>query len=88
VELPPAIVGAVTHDMSMIGTRLGMSFVACGMGLLCGPPVVGAILSATNQYYLDLQLYSGFCTLGSAAMFMHVKQSISGGKSFSLREKI
>lgn len=53
----PANVAALCPDLSKIGTNIGMTLFAAGLGLLIGSPVAGAILG--SQSSSDKVQYSG-----------------------------
>lgn len=61
VSLPPVTLIRLTPDLRTVGTRMGMNFTICSLGLLVGAPTSGAILKQTGKF-LGLQLFSG-CTL-------------------------
>ncbi|ANB15247.1 Mch5p [Sugiyamaella lignohabitans] len=61
VSLPPACISYLTPDMSLIGTRIGMSFFVAAFGALAGAPVAGALLTRDHGNYLYAQLFSGTC---------------------------
>jgi MFS family permease len=48
------VVFSLTEDLRTIGTRLGMITVMCGLGLLLGNPVAGAILDRCCWYRLQV----------------------------------
>ncbi|KAJ5370752.1 Major facilitator superfamily domain general substrate transporter [Penicillium cataractarum] len=43
VSLPATILARLTSNMSILGTRMGMSFTFAGLGLLIGNPIAGAL---------------------------------------------
>ena len=59
VALMNVVLTVITADLSRLGTRLGMVSILKGVASLVGPPISGAILSATGKY-LGVQLFSGF----------------------------
>lgn len=61
VSLPPVALVWLTPNLRTVGTRMGMCFAICSLGLLVGSPSSGAILKNTENF-LGLQLFSG-CTL-------------------------
>ncbi|KAF2767929.1 MFS general substrate transporter [Teratosphaeria nubilosa] len=62
VSLPPTTVVSLSPSLSVVGTRMGMSFAFAGFGILVGNPVAGAIL--TSSTWLGVQL---FCATSVAA---------------------
>lgn len=75
VSLPPAVVASITEDMSHFGTRMGMLFFLCSIGVLVGTPIAGALITADGGSYVHAQIYSGIlllasCAFGAAARFI------------------
>ena len=60
VSLPAPTVASLTPDLSLLGGRMSMAFMASGLGSLVGSPIAGAIL-ATNggNNWTGLQIWSG-----------------------------
>ncbi|KAI0544079.1 major facilitator superfamily domain-containing protein [Xylaria curta] len=50
VSLPPSALVALSPDLSVVGSRLGMSFSFAGLGLLIGNPIAGVIVSKPLGY--------------------------------------
>lgn len=67
VSLPPACIASMTKDMSVLGTRMGMSFFVCAFGILAGTPVAGAIIQRENGDYLYAKVFGGLATFLSVA---------------------
>lgn len=57
VSLASVVLAGITPDMRRLGTRIGMVSILKGIGSLVGPPISGAMLSATGKY-LGIQLFS------------------------------
>ncbi|KAL4886115.1 major facilitator superfamily domain-containing protein [Aspergillus karnatakaensis] len=51
VLLPNTILASLTKDMSVLGTRMGMSFSFAGRGLLIGNPIAGSLLDLENAVF-------------------------------------
>ena len=66
VALGGPIVFSLTKDPSTIGTRLGMLTGMCGIGLLVGNPIAGAILD--HGSWVGLQTWAGCLILAAAIM--------------------
>ncbi|KAI1073660.1 MFS general substrate transporter [Whalleya microplaca] len=49
VSMQPAGTFSLTHDMSKVGTRLGMNCFVCGIALLIGNPIAGVILGDASE---------------------------------------
>lgn len=74
VSLPGPTVASLSPDMSALGGRMSMAFMAAGTGLLVGSPIAGAILrtGSGRENFTMLQVWSGillflsaFCMLGA-----------------------
>jgi MFS family permease len=61
VSLPAACMASFTPDLTLIGTRLGMSFFISGFGVLVGGPIGGALITRDDGGYLYAQIFSGLC---------------------------
>ena len=69
VSLPPTIVAKISPDMSLVGTRMGMSFTFAGLGLLIGNPIAGAILNIPEGKFKGAQAFAAATLLGGALAF-------------------
>lgn len=65
-ELSPP--GAV-HET--IGTRLGMAYLGCGIGLLIGSPIAGALTDTSKGEFLKAQVWGGATLLAGAAVLIY-----------------
>ncbi|KAL9109621.1 MAG: hypothetical protein Q9227_005801 [Pyrenula ochraceoflavens] len=83
VSLPPVALVYLTKDMRRLGTRMGMGFTICSLGLLIGAPSSGAILNNTGEY-LGLQLYSGLALMLSGG-FMIWTRIAKGGAGLRVK---
>lgn len=72
VSIPPIIMISITTDLRDLGTRLGMSFVMCGLGSLIGTPVGGAIIHITGSY-LGVKLLVGSCLICSSVLMIFMR---------------
>ncbi|KAI1087576.1 putative MFS monocarboxylate transporter [Rostrohypoxylon terebratum] len=79
VALPAVVLTSFTPDLSLLGTRLGMSSVLNGVASLIGTPIAGAILSATGNY-LGIQLFAGFLFMATAVFIAVLRFVITGKK--------
>ena len=43
IALPPASIAKLTSNISVLGTRLGVMFLAYGLATLSGPPIAGRL---------------------------------------------
>lgn len=70
VSLPPTVIATLSPDMSLVGTRMGMSFTFAGLGLLIGNPIAGAILNVPEGKFHGAQAFSAATVMGGAALFV------------------
>ena len=66
VALGAPIVFSLTKDPSTIGTRVGMLTGMCGVGLLIGNPIAGAILDRGS--WVGLQAFAGSLVIAAATI--------------------
>lgn len=59
----PAGVSALTTDPSKQGTRIGMIFTIVSFAVLTGPPIAGAIITASSGRYHGAQAFAGSCLM-------------------------
>ena len=73
VSLPATVVALLSPDLSLVGTRMGMSFTFAGFGFLIGNPIAGAILNIPRGEFRGAQAFSAATTLAGAAAFVLVR---------------
>jgi MFS family permease len=83
VSLPPTTIVTLSPRLEIVGTRMGMVFLICGLGLLIGTPVGGAILGAGGNF-LGLQLFCA-CTIVASAAILYPARVAKGGWSLRTR---
>ena len=83
VSLSPTTVVSLSPNLSVVGVRMGMSFVFAAVGLLMGTPCAGAILNAAG--WPALQTFCG-CCVGVAMVGMVAARVVKAGPS--LRAKV
>lgn len=80
--LIPSVVVWLAPDLSKAGVRIGMTLFMCGLGLLVGSPIGGAIIgvqsSPGHQTYWGVLLW-GACTVSLGAMCLLVTRSLNVG---------
>lgn len=81
VSLPPVILMSLTRDMRDFGTRLGMSFAVCSIGVLIGAPIGGALIGSMHNY-LGVQLFTGSCIATGATLAIILRFYKTGPKLF------
>lgn len=69
VSIPPTVLVTLSPNMGVVGTRMGMCFALCGLGLLVGTPVAGQFI---RQVGYDAAIYfcGGVVALGAVFMIM------------------
>jgi MFS family permease len=80
VSLPPTAIVTLSPRLEIVGTRMGMVFSVCGLGLLIGNPVGGAILGAGDSF-LGLQLFCA-CTIVASAAILYPARVAKVGLGF------
>lgn len=69
----PAGLVSLTPDVRQAGLRMGMAFTLIGFSVLMGPPVAGAIVTATGGRYVGTQVYAGSFLLVGSCMIIGAK---------------
>lgn len=69
VSLPATILARLTSNMSILGTRMGMSFTFAGLGLLIGNPIAGALLDIEGAIFWKGQLFSAVMVVVGTGSF-------------------
>lgn len=57
----PTIVPQLTPPEGRVGTRMGMSLAAAGLGVLAGVPVSSALIDTTTGQFWKMQVFIGAC---------------------------
>lgn len=73
VSLPATILARLTSNMSMLGTRMGMSFIFAGLGLLIGNPIAGALLDIEGAVFWKGQLFSAVMVVIGTVSFLGLR---------------
>lgn len=68
LSLTPVVVAAISPDLSIVGTRIGMAFSFASFGLLIGSPIGGALVR-TPAGYTALRVFSGGSILAGFILF-------------------
>lgn len=55
----PAALASLTTDLGKRGTRIGMVFTIVSFGVLTGPPIESALISALSGKYIGAQVFAG-----------------------------
>lgn len=78
----PATLSTLTTDLTKMGVRVGMNFTIMSISCLTGPPIAGALISASNGSFLWAQVFGGtsmilgtVCLVGSRVVLLR-----GGGK--------
>jgi MFS family permease len=77
VSRPPTTIVTLSPRLEIVGTRMGMVFSVCGLGLLIGSPVAGAILGSGDDF-LGLQLFCACAIVVSAATLYPARVAKAG----------
>lgn len=56
--------------MSLVGTRMGMSWIFAGFGFLIGNPIAGAIVNIPKGRFHGAEIFSATTLMGGAMMFV------------------
>ncbi|KAF2476390.1 MFS general substrate transporter [Lindgomyces ingoldianus] len=73
VTLPSAAFANICPDLSLLGTRLGMSWGVSSIASLIGAPIAGALIKTKNGHtdFIGVQVWSGTCLLlGTCWLFV------------------
>ncbi len=71
VSLLPSVIVAYSPNMGQLGARMGVSFMMCGISLLIGTPIAGAILGDfAEEKWLGTIGYAGACTVLASILFV------------------
>ena len=73
VSLPSTVIATLSPDMSVVGTRMGMSFTFAGFGLLIGNPIAGAILNVAEGKFHGAQAFSAATIMGGALLILVIR---------------
>jgi MFS family permease len=70
VSLPPSILTRMSPKMSVVGTRLGMTFMFAGCGFLIGTPIASTVLDLAKAEFWKAQLFSGIFVAAGTICFV------------------
>ncbi|KAM3084419.1 hypothetical protein ACMFMG_001476 [Clarireedia jacksonii] len=76
VSIPPTVIVTLSPSLSVVGTRMGMTFAVSGIGLLIGTPVAGQIL--LRHGYVATIAYCGVCISVAVALFVATRVHKTG----------
>jgi MFS family permease len=85
-SLFPAALSALTTDLRKSGVRMGMVFTIVSFATLAGPPIAGAIITASGGSYYGAQAFAGATLILSmglmaAARTMKVRKLVREGNT-------
>ncbi|KAF2205865.1 MFS general substrate transporter [Delitschia confertaspora ATCC 74209] len=74
VTLPAAAFANVCPDLSLLGTRLGMSWGVSSLATLIGAPIAGALLKTNDGKadFRDVSIWTGICLLVGSAWLVYL----------------
>lgn len=82
-SLFPAGLTSLTSDIRKTGVRMGMVFTLNSFATLTGPPIAGAIITASGGKYYGAQAFAGTAMLAGAGFLMASRvvkvRKMSGG---------
>jgi MFS family permease len=70
VSLPPSILTRMSPKLTVVGTRLGMTFMFAGCGFLIGTPIASTVLNLSEAEFWKAQLFSGIFVAAGTLCFM------------------
>jgi MFS family permease len=70
VSLPPSILTRMSPKLTVVGTRLGMTFMFAGCGFLIGTPIASTVLNLSEAEFWKAQLFSGIFVAAGTICFM------------------
>ncbi|KAM7194060.1 putative major facilitator superfamily transporter protein [Naviculisporaceae sp. PSN 640] len=71
VSLCPSVLFTLTKDMRLLGTRMGMNFLALGFSIMVGTPIAGAILGGYSEAeWLGMMGYSAAALVVAIGLFI------------------
>jgi MFS family permease len=74
-SLFPAGLSSLTPDLRKAGIRLGMAFSINSFATLVGPPIAGAIITASGGSYHGAQVFAGVLMLVGTGFFVAAKMA-------------
>lgn len=80
IAMPTVVLASLMQDISLLGTRMGMSSVLNAFASLCGAPMVGAILNASGGDYLGVQLFCSLVMFVTAGIWFALRWTQCGWK--------
>ena len=72
-SLLATVVALLSPDLSLVGTRMGMSFTFAGFGFLIGNPIAGTLLNVPEGRFRGAQAFSAATLLAGATAFILVR---------------
>ena len=73
VTLIQTVLTVLSPDLSMVGTRVGMSLTCGGFGLLIGNPIAGAILEIPQGSFRGAQIFGAVTNMAGAFAYVLVR---------------
>ena len=78
--LIPTTVASLTSDLSLVGTRLGMTFATISFAALTGPPIGGALQSLGGGSFVAPQIWAATSSLLCAGLVLTARVKKGGWK--------
>ncbi|GKZ36373.1 hypothetical protein AbraIFM66950_007408 [Aspergillus brasiliensis] len=73
VALLPPVLAVLCPNMAIMGTRMGMSFVFAGLGILIGNPIAGALLDLEHAVFWKGQLFAAATVAAGMVCFVALR---------------
>ena len=80
VSLSTPAVAALTDDVKVLGTRLGMSLACAGIGILVGNPIGGALIDPEKGEFVKMQVFCGIVIAVSGVIMTFARLTKVGTK--------
>ncbi|KAL2129356.1 hypothetical protein VTI74DRAFT_7905 [Chaetomium olivicolor] len=77
-SLFPAGLSSLTTDIQKAGVRMGMAFTIVSFATLAGPPIAGAVITASGGSYYGAQAFAG-ATLALGTVLMAAARTVKKG---------
>jgi MFS family permease len=78
--LMPSAVARITPELNMVGTRLGMAFAILSFAALTGPPIGGALQSASGGGFAGASAWAASAELIGAVFVLFARVARAGWK--------
>jgi predicted MFS family arabinose efflux permease len=70
LAMPPAALASMTKDLTTLGGRFGVMFMAMSFSSLIGSPVTGAIIQSQHRSYTGARIYAGVMIIVASILLL------------------